>query len=140
MEPELLQPPSPSSLVSFSLICSRGGGSIAAAVTFDIVADESRNNMADGVTRSPARLCSRVGKICCYERLEYDFLLLCLASYFSYFLLPYPGMFYLLRVPSSVQQQSSATVLSASTYLIVRALSCVICILPHLGIPLFLFV
>ena len=49
-------------------------------------------------------------------------------------------MLYLLRVPSSVQQQSSATVLSASTYFIVRVLSCVICILPHLGIPLFLFV
>ena len=79
----------------------------------DTVADESRNKMVDGVTRSPARLCrSRVGKICYYERLEYDFLLSCLASYFSYFLLPYPGMF---RVPSSVQQQSSATVLSAST-------------------------
>ena len=59
--------------------------------------------MVDGVTRSPARLRSRVGKICYYERHEYDFLLLCLASYFSCFLLPYPGMFYLLRVPSSVQ-------------------------------------
>ena len=134
----MLQPPSPGSFVWFSLICSRGGGPTAAAVTLDTVADESKNKMADGVTRSPARLCGRVGKICYYERLEYDILLLCLAYYFSYFLLPYPGMFYLVRVPLSVQQQSSATVLSASTYFIVRVLSsCVIFILPHFGIPLF---
>ena len=72
-------------------------------MTLDTVADESRNKNANGVTRSPARLCSRDGKIWYYELLEYDFLLLCLASYFSCFLLPYPGMFYLLRVPSSVQ-------------------------------------
>ena len=117
MEPELLQPPSPGSVVWFSLICSRGGGgSTAAAVTPDTVADESRNKMADGVTRSPARHCSRNGKICYYERLEYDFLLLCLASYFYYFLLPYPRMFYLLRVPSSVRQQSSATNCTPSKY------------------------
>ena len=49
--------------------------------------------MADGVTRSPARLCSRRGKICYHKRLEYDFLTLCLAYCFSYFLMPYPGMF-----------------------------------------------
>ena len=36
------------------------------------VADEIRK-MADGVIRSPARLCSRGGKICYYGRLEYDF-------------------------------------------------------------------
>ena len=41
-----------------------GEGSTAAAVTLDAVADESRN-MADGVARSPSRLCSRDGKICC---------------------------------------------------------------------------
>ena len=63
------------------------------AVTLDIVVDESRNKMADGVTRSPARLCSRRGKICYHKRLEYDFLTLCLAYCFSYFLMPYPGMF-----------------------------------------------
>ena len=40
--------------------------------------------MADGVTRSPARLCSRDGKICYYYgRLEYVFsCFLCLASFF----------------------------------------------------------
>ena len=42
-----------------------GGGSTAAAVTLDTVADESRK-MADGVSRSPSRLCSRDGNICCY--------------------------------------------------------------------------
>ena len=107
-------------------------------MTLDAVADESRNKMADDVKRSPVRLCSRDGKICCHgDALSTIFLLLCLASYFSYFALPYPGIFYLLRVPSSVQQQSSATaVRSASTYFVVRVLSCVICILPHLRIPL----
>ena len=43
-------------------------------MTLDTVADESRKKMADGVTRSPARLCSRDGKIYYYGRLEYDFL------------------------------------------------------------------
>ena len=51
-----------------------GGGSTAAAVTLDTVADESRKKMADGVTRSPARFCSRDGNICYCGRLEYDFL------------------------------------------------------------------
>ena len=41
------------------------GGSTAAAVTLDTVADESKK-MADCVARSPSRLCSRDGKICCY--------------------------------------------------------------------------
>ena len=35
---------------------------------------------------------SRFGKLRCYGRLENDFFLFCLASYFSYFLLPNPGM------------------------------------------------
>ena len=43
-----------------------GGGSTAAAVTLNPVAVESRKKMADGVARSPSRLCSRDGKICCY--------------------------------------------------------------------------
>ena len=60
-------------------------------MTLDTVADEDKT--ADGVTRSSARFCSRDWKICYYERLEYDFLLLCVAGYFSYFLLPNPGMF-----------------------------------------------
>ena len=78
MEPELLQPPSPGIFVWFSLICSRGeGGSTAAAVTLHTVADESRK-MADGVARSPSRLCSRDGKICCYgDALSTIFLLAC---------------------------------------------------------------
>ena len=41
--------------------------------------------MADGATRSPSRLCSRDGKICCYgDALSTIFLLLCLASYFAF--------------------------------------------------------
>ena len=42
--------------------------------------------MADDVERSPSRLCSRDGKICFYgDPLSTIFLLLCLASHFSFF-------------------------------------------------------
>ena len=137
----MLQPPSPGSFVWFSLSCSRGGaGSTAAAVTLDTVADESRIKMPDGVTRFPARLCSRDGKIGYYERLEYDFLLAYFCALLPTFLILsclIPVCFILfLRLCSS-----SHLLLSASAYFIVRVLSCrVICILPHIGIPLFLFV
>ena len=122
MEPisELLQPPSPGSFVWFSLICSRGErlDSAAAAVTLHTVADESRNKMAVGVARSPSRLCinSRDGKIYCYEdalSINLFCLLLCFASYFSFFLsflirlFPPSRYVYLLRVPSSVEQPSA---------------------------------
>ena len=75
-----------------------------------------------------------------WRRLDYDFLLLWLASYFSYFLLPYPGMFIFFVF---LRLCSSHLLLSASTYFRVRVRvlsSCVICFLPHLGIPLLLFV
>ena len=80
-------------------------------VTLDTVADESRK-MADGVTRSPSGLCSTDGKICCYgDALSTIFLLLCLASYFSFsflsFFLPASRYVYLLRVHSSVEQPSA---------------------------------
>ena len=130
----MLQPPSPGSFIWFSLICSRRGGSTTAVVKFDTVVDESRTKMADSVTRSPARLSNRDGKLCHYGRLEYGFLafVLCfLRSLFSPSLSRYVS---LLRVPSSVQQ-SSCTLQQE-----VRVLpSCVICIRPHLGIALFLF-
>ena len=52
----------------------------AAAVTLDTVADESRK-MADGVARSPSRLSSRDGKICCYgDALSMIFLLACFGA------------------------------------------------------------
>ena len=89
-----------------------------AAVTLDAVAHESRKKIADGVARSPSRLCSRDGKILVlWRRLEYDFLaclLMCLDSYFrfSFFFsllnLFFPASRYVyLRVPSSVQQPSA---------------------------------
>ena len=34
-------------------------------MTLDTVADESRKKMADGVAKSPSRLCTRDEKICC---------------------------------------------------------------------------
>ena len=99
------------------LFAGRGEDSTTAAVTLDTVADESRKKMGDGVARSPTRLCSRDGKILLlWRRLEYDFLaslLLCLASYFSFFFSSFSYFFpasryvYLLRVPSSVQQPSA---------------------------------
>ena len=132
---ELLQPPGPGSFVWFSLICSRGGNSTAAAVTLDIVADESRKKMADGVARSPSWFCSRDGKIFRYgDALSTIFLLPCFCallptfrfsfifSLFSYFFL-HPGMFIFfvsLRLCSS-----NLLLLSATTYFIVRVLSVV---------------
>ena len=114
---------------------ARGGGSTTAAVTLDTVADESMK-MTGGVTRSPARLRSRDGKISYYGRLEHDFLLMCLAFDFSYFLLHHPDtyIFVVLRLCGSHLLHS------ASRYFMVRVVACVICILPQLGIPLFLFV
>ena len=75
--------------------------------------------MADGVARSPSRLCSRDGNICCYgDALSTMFLFACFCaslptsrssfffSLFSYFF-PASRYVYLLRVPSSVQQPSA---------------------------------
>ena len=98
-------------MFGFSLICSRGGGSTAAAVTLDTVADESRKKMADGVARSPSRLCSRDGKIRCYGDAVCTIFLLAfvLASYFSFFVFLLSFLIFscipvclLLRVSSSV--------------------------------------
>ena len=125
------------------------GGLTSAAVPLDADADESRKKMADGVARSPSRLCSKDGKICCYGyALSTIFLLACfcvllptfrfsfLSCFFSYFSL-HPGMFIFFV---SLRLCSSHLLLSAKTYSIVRVLSacCVICTLPHLGI-LFVF-
>ena len=116
-----------------------GGGSTAAAVTLDTIADESRK-MADGVAMSPSRLSSRDGKICYSKRrLEYDFLACFCALlptcrfsfFFSLFFFLHRGMFIFfvsLRLCSNL-------LLSDSTYFIVHVLSaCVICTLPRLGI------
>ena len=92
-----------------------GGGSTAAAVTLDTVADESRK-MTDGVARSPSRLCSRDGKICCYGDPLITIFLLGFVPCFLLFVFrfSFPSHFfptsryvYLLRVPSSVQQPSA---------------------------------
>ena len=110
--------------------------------------------MADGVARSPSRLCSRDGKICCYgDALSTTFLLACFCallptfrfsfffSFFSYFFFLHPGIPVCLSSSCPfVRLCSSHLLLSASTYFIVRVLSaCVICTLPHLGILLLFF-
>ena len=88
--------------------------------------------MADGVARSPSRLCSRDGKICCYgDALSTIFLLACFCtllptfrfSFFFSFLIFFPlhpGMSIFLV---SLRLCSSHLLLSASTYLLVRVLS-----------------
>ena len=91
-------------------------------------------------------------------RVRFSALLLCLASYFSffvffsfsYFFSLHPGMFIffaslrlrsshlLLSLQVTIKTNLLAELLSASTYLIVRGFSaCVICSLPHLGFLLF---
>ena len=106
--------------------------------------------MADGgVARSPSRLCGREGKICCYgDALSTIFLLAgfcallptCRFSFFLFFLFlffPASRYFYLLRVPSSVQQPSAT--LSKYVFYSTCSSACVICTLPHPGITLFFY-
>ena len=122
MEPELLQPPSLGSFVWFSTIVCQGGGgegSLVASVTLDTVADESRRKMADGLARSPSRLRSRDGKICCCgDALGTIFLIACICALlptlrftilFVFFL--HPGAFIFV----SIRLFSSRRLLSAST-------------------------
>ena len=106
--------------------------------------------MADGVARSPPRLCSRDGNIYCYgDALSTIFLL---ASFFCALLPTFRFSFSFLSfliffscIPVclsyfvSLRLCSSHLLLSASTYFIVRVPSaCIISTLPHLGILLFL--
>ena len=100
------------------------------------------------VARSPSRLCSRDGMIFCYgDALSTIFLRVCVrallptfrfsffSSFVSYFFRA-SRYFYLLRVSSSVQQQSD----TVSKYIFYSTCSfCLLCIctLPHLGILLF---
>ena len=104
-------------------------------VTLDTVANESRKKMVDSVTKSPAWLCSRDGKLCYYGRLEYDFLAFVPCSLLFLFS-PSLSRYAYVRVPSSVQQ-SSTTLSNYVPGTISRVLSCVIRILPHLGIHFF---
>ena len=89
-------------------------------MALDAVADESRKKIADGVARSPSRICSRDGKICCdRDAMSTNFLLACFSAllptfcfpFFSFFLFlhffPASRCVYLLRVPSAVQQPSA---------------------------------
>ena len=116
-------------LFGFRWFVRRRGGSTTAAVRLDTVADESRKKKADCVARSPSRLCSRDGKICCYgDALNMIFLLafvLCFLLFvfhisFLYFLIfsLHSGTFiFFLSLLCS-----SHLLLSASTYFIVRVL------------------
>ena len=101
--------------------------------------------MADGVARSPSRLCGRDGKICCYgDALRTIFLLACFCALLPTFRFSFLSslIFFLHLVMFtffvSLRLCSSHLLLSTCTYFIVRVLSaCVICTLPHLGIILF---
>ena len=117
----------------FSLLYSRGGGSTAAVVTLDTVADESRK-MTDGVARAPSRLCSRDGKICCYGGALSTIFLLAFVpcfllfvfrfSFLSFFLFLHPGIFIFFV---SLRRCSSHLLLSGSTYFIVMCSFCLLC-------------
>ena len=64
--------------------------------------------MAERVTRSPGRLCSRDGKICYYRRLEHDFFFFCVASFFfPSFSSSLFGYVAFLRIASPVHQSSA---------------------------------
>ena len=113
----MLQPPSLGSFVLFFVdLFGEGGGSTVAAVILDTVADESRKKMADGVTRSPSRLCSREGKICCSGDALVRFscvlafvpcFLLCFSFFFPFFFSLHAGTYVYLGVSSSVQQSAT---------------------------------
>ena len=104
--------------------------------------------MADGVARSPSRLCSRDGKICCPcgDALSTSFSLAYVPCFLLHvfrfsFLIFFPASryVYLLRVPSSVQQPSATLSKYLYVFIVCVLPACVICTLPHLGIP-FVFV
>ena len=111
-------------MVWFSFIVRGGSGGVstAAAVTLDTGADESGKRMADGVARSPSRLCSRDGKIC---RFGDALSTICLLAFVPCFLL-FVDLFFLSLFFSCVpiclyfsvplRLCSSHLLLSASTY------------------------
>ena len=109
-------------LLQLSWILTEGG--LDSVVTLDTTVGKSRKKVADRVTRSPTRLCSRDGKLCYYRRLEYDFCFFALLASFVLFLLPYPGMFLfvLLRPCSSHTALQQVRVFLAAFFLY----SCVI--------------
>ena len=116
-------------LFGFRWFVRVGGGSTAAAVTLDTVADESRDNLSDGVARSPSRLWSRDWKICCYG----DALsaILCLLVFWPCFV-PFVFRFsFFSFFPFSSVQQPSATL---STYVFFS--TCSFCLSCHLYYPI----
>ena len=87
--------------------------------------------MVERVARYPGRLCSRAGNICCYayRRLEYDFMFLCLASFFFPSFSPSLFGYVSLRIASV--QQSSAPRQQVQCVLV----SFVFCLIAQLIIP-----
>ena len=102
-------PTNPGSFVWFSFTYYfRRRGSKTAVLTHDITVDEGRK-MADRVITSPARLCSRDGKLCWYRRLGYAFFcFFFLASFLLFYFCASLSLYFsLLRVASSLQQISA---------------------------------
>ena len=91
-------------------------------MTLDTAVDKSRK-MADSVTRSPARLCSRDGKLYYCGCLEYD-ALLPTGTYLVFFLIP-------ACFSSSCCFVCVAIICSSPA----STCSCVFRIMPHVGIP-----
>ena len=101
--------------------------------------------MADGVARSRLGFVAETGRFVAMETpwVRFSCLLLCLASYFSFFVFLLFSCFF-TYVPVCLSSScplrlcNSHLLLSASTCFVVRVLSAsVICTLPHLGILLF---
>ena len=84
-----------------------GGRSTAAVVTLDTVAEESRK-MADGVARSPSRLCSRDGKICCYGDALSTIFLLAFVPCFLLFVFHFSFLSFLIFFPCIPECLSSS--------------------------------
>ena len=131
----------PAVLFGFSLIFFWGGGSTAASVTLDSVADESRK-MADGVARSTSRLCSRDGEdLLLWRRHEYHFLACFCALFFVFpffsYIFPASRYVYFPRVPSSVQHPSG----TLSKYVFYSTCSSCLChVYPTLSRNCFVFI
>ena len=136
--------PSLGSFVWFSLICSRRGGARQRQQRHLIPLPTRAGRRWQMVWQGPRLgFVAETGRSLAMEtpRVRLSCILICRASYFSFsILLPFPPfslhpgtlIFVSLRLCSNL-------LLSASTYFIVRVLSCVICTLPHLVILLFFF-
>ena len=80
-------------LFGFRWFVRGGGGLPVAAVTLDTLPTRAERRWQIAWQGPRLGFVAETGTFVTMDALSTTFLLLCLASYFSYFLLPYPGMF-----------------------------------------------